>query len=141
MWGGNAFDNLQESNAPQHMSQVVETLRTTAEASNAANVVVFVKEALTSKHFAHNARSFSFIREQVKSNAQLYTNLQEPFNTTAFSALFQNVQVYTIQSVDELSALVAQLTADLTASTQAQNVVLVVIKESVDNSNLDTIVE
>ena len=123
------------------MQHVVETLRTVAEASNAANVVVVVKEALTSKQFVHNARSYNFIKDQVKSNAQLYTNLQEPFNTTAFSTLFQDVQVYTLQSVDELSALVAQLTADLTVSVQAQNVILVVIKESVDNSNLDTIVE
>ena len=106
MWGGNAFDNLQESHSPQHMSHVVDTLRTVAEASNAANVVVIVKEALTSRHFVHNARSYDFIKDQVKSNAQLYTNLQEPFNTTAFSALFQNVQVYTLQSVEELSTLV-----------------------------------
>jgi len=112
-----------------------------ADASNAANVVVVVKEAFTSRQFVNNAKSYSFIKEQVKSHAQLYTNLQEPFNTTTFSALFQNVQAYSLQSVDELTTLVGQLSADLTASTQAQNVVLVVIKESVDNSKIDTIVE
>jgi hypothetical protein len=123
------------------MGQVVETLRTVAEASSAANVVVIVKEAFTSRQFVHNAKSYDFIRSQVKSHAQLYTNLQEPFNTTALSTLFQDVQAYTLQSVDELTTLVSQLTADLTASTKAQNVVLVVIKESVDNANIDSIVE
>lgn len=141
MWGGQAFDSLTESHSPQHMELVVESLRTAADASNAANVVVIVKEAFTSRQFVSNAKSYNFIREQVKSHAQLYTNLQEPFNTTAFSALFQNVQAYTLQSVDELATLVEQLTTDLTASTSAQNVVLVVIKESVANSNIDTIVK
>lgn len=47
MWGQSAFDDVTESNKPQHMQQVVELLQTAAEASKAANLVVIVKEAFT----------------------------------------------------------------------------------------------
>lgn len=123
------------------MQQVVELLQTAADASKSANLVVIVKEAMTTKHFVHNARQFDFIRQEVQQSAKVFTNLEEPFNVTTFRASHDNVLSYTLQSITELNDLVNQLSADLNSSNSTQNVVIVLVKESVDYIDLDTIVE
>ena len=73
-----------------------ESFPSAAEASNAANVVVIVKEGLTSRHLARNARTFDFIKSQLRAHAELYTNLEESFNITTFNAAYDNVLSYTL---------------------------------------------
>jgi hypothetical protein len=51
------------------------------------------------------------------------------------------VKVYTLSAEADLDTLVAQLTDDLTASSLTQNVVLVLIKDTVENVFVDTVVE
>ena len=71
MWSEKAFDRVREYHEPQTAQLALDSLKSAAEASNATNVVVIVKEGLTSKHLAHNAKHLEFIKNQFSSHAAL----------------------------------------------------------------------
>lgn len=107
MWSEKAFDEVRESHEPQHIELVLDSLTSAADASNASNVVVIVKEGLSSRHLAKNARNYNFIKSQLINHARLYTNLEESLNATTFKAAYDNVLSYTLSSTDELESLIA----------------------------------
>jgi pyruvate kinase len=127
MWSQKAFADVKETHEPQHMQLVLEAFKSAAATSQAANVVVITKEGLTSRHLARNAKNYDFIKSQLKTHAELYTNLEEPFNATTFKESYETVLSYSLESVVEVETLAKQLEEDLNSSKGQQNVVVIVV--------------
>jgi hypothetical protein len=87
------------------MTNVLDLIQNSVEGSKAVNVVAIVKEGLSSRELVHHAKNYDFLKKQIQTNAQMYSNLAEPFDTYAFAESFNGTSTYTLQTLEELSTL------------------------------------
>lgn len=123
------------------MSNVLDKLSSVVEASQAVNVIAIVQEGLTSNELMKHARNFDFIKQQILTNSEMYSNLREPFDTVAFASSFNGSSTYTLQNMEELTTLTEAVQDKLKLSHAQPKVIEVIVKQTVHTQNLDKIAE
>jgi hypothetical protein len=86
MWSQHAFTDIKESASAMQMTTVIDKLASVVEASQAVNVVAIVQEGLTSRELVMHAKNFDFLKQQIQTHSEMYSNLREPFDSGAFAA-------------------------------------------------------
>jgi hypothetical protein len=69
MWSEKAFPETRESPAAMEMPDVMETIKKTVQSSNPKNIIVVVKDGLSSKEFVMNAKKFTYLKSLVIDHA------------------------------------------------------------------------
>jgi hypothetical protein len=103
--------------------------------------VAIVKEGLTSRDLVKHAKNLNYLKTQISEHAEMYSNLQEQFNTEAFEGLYNGTTTYTLQTLEELTALREALTEQLNQSSVNPTVIEVIVKEAISTYDLDQIIE
>jgi hypothetical protein len=81
-------------------------MKAISEATHMAQVVVVVKEGMTSRDLISSARSFDFLKAKILSNSHTYLNVEGGFSDSEFGRLMgQPTATYTVESTDELAVL------------------------------------
>lgn len=141
MWGQHAFDRIKEIPTSMQVSDAMEIIKERVEGSSTVNVVAVVKEGLTSQELVHIGKKCTFLRSQVQGHSELYSNLQDQFNSSAFEQLFNGTSTYTLQTIEELSALEETLAEQFKESTANPTVIEVIVKQGVSIESFDKIIE
>jgi hypothetical protein len=55
---------------------VLSVITQSEKSSNAQNLIVVVKDGLSSREFTKNAKSFEYLKSKVIENGNLFTNLR-----------------------------------------------------------------
>jgi len=76
------------------MNDVMTAINKVNESSNPKNIIVLVKDGLSSKEFVLNAKKFTYLRSLVVDHSEMYTNLREPFNVEAFQTVYTSSKTY-----------------------------------------------
>jgi hypothetical protein len=139
MWSEKAFPQTRESPAAMEMPDVMENINKAIQSSAPQNVLVLVKDGLSSKEFVMNARKFTYLRSLVIDHAQMFTNLREQFNVEAFESEYTTSKTYPIQSVEEVDLLTSTFANQL--NTNETNYIVIPIHKTVATKDLDTIIE
>jgi hypothetical protein len=96
MWSEKAFPETRESPAAMEMPDVMESIKKVVQSSNPKNIIVVVKDGLSSKEFVMNAKKFTYLKSLVIDHAQMYTNLREQFNVESFEAEYTTSKTYPV---------------------------------------------
>lgn len=87
MW--TSTDEGAHSREQQHAINITEAINVISEFATeyeSPNIVAIVVEGMTSRELVINAKEFPYLRKVIK-NAQMYTNLKDPFVFEAFKLL------------------------------------------------------
>lgn len=141
MWSDHAFTGIKESASAFQMTNILDKISSLVEASKTVNVVVIVKEGMSSKELVVSAKKFDFLKKQIQSKSELYSNLREPFDTVAFAEAFNGTTTYTLQSMEELNTLAETIQEQLNSSTIQPKVVEVIVKQAIPTESIDQIAE
>ena len=76
MWSKKAFAQTKESPAALETEDVISQITQADKSSNTHNLIVVVKDGLSTREFYNNAKSFDYLRTKVVENGNLFTNLR-----------------------------------------------------------------
>lgn len=87
MWSEKAFDRPREFQGLVGSTQVIDQLKASAEATQMQNLIVVLKEGLTSKDLVSNARNFEYLKPKILEHSHAYTNVENGFSISEFERL------------------------------------------------------
>lgn len=108
---------------------------------DATNVVVVVKEGLTSQQLAMNAANYPYLAGHLKLNSFTYSNVEGGFDTPAYESSIHAHQKYSLDSLADLPQLTQKMSADLQSTNALFKISLVVVSSSIPNSQVDQVVK
>jgi hypothetical protein len=108
---------------------------------DATNVVVVVKEGLTSEELAFNAAKYPFLGSLLKLNSFTFTNVQGGFDPHSYESSVHAHQKYTLESLADLPELTQKVSADLKSTNALFKISLVLVSASVPNAQVDKVVK
>ena len=108
---------------------------------DATNVVVVVKEGLTSQELAVNAAGYPFLGSRLRTNSFTYSNVQGGFDSESYENTIHAHQKYTLESLADLPQLTQKVSADLQSTNAVYKISLVLVSASIPNSQIDKVVQ
>lgn len=104
---------------------------------DATNVVVIVKEGLTSSALVQNVNQYKYLGNQIKSNSLTYVDVEGGFDTSAYEGFIHAHQKYTLESLADLDNLSAKVVSDLKSTNALFKVTLLTVSADISNAELD----
>ena len=104
---------------------------------DATNVVVIVKEGLTSQALATNANQFSYLGSKLAQNSFTYTDVEGGFDTSAYEGAIHAHSTYTLESLADLDSVSDKIVGDLRSTNALFKITLLTITQDVPISALD----
>ena len=108
---------------------------------DATNVVVIVKEGLTSKVLASNAHQFAYLGSKLAQNSFTYTDVEGGFDTSAYEGSIHAHETYTLDKLADLDSVTDKIKGDLRSTNALFKITLLTVTQNVPISALDNIVE
>lgn len=108
---------------------------------DATNVVVVVKEGLTSQQLALNAANYPYLGSRLMLNSFTFSNVEGGFDTSAYESAIHAHQKYSLEDLADLPQLSEKIGADLQSTNALFKISLVVVSSTIPNSQVDEIVK
>lgn len=104
---------------------------------DATNVVVIVKEGLTSQVLAANAHQFGYLGSKLAQNSFTYTDVEGGFDTSAYEGSIHAHETYTLDTLADLDSVTNKIKSDLVSTNALFKITFLTVTHNVPISALD----
>jgi hypothetical protein len=102
--GASANDKPVEVQAPVTFDSVVSKYQEVA--AGKTNILVFVKEGLTTSNFANAGKDYAYVKDKIMGHSYIYTDVNSGFDLAAFEKNIDPVYMkYDIESLADLDSV------------------------------------
>ena len=134
-------DKPEENTSPVKFADVLGKYKEFVGEKN-TNVLVFVKEGLTSQDFAKYASQYPFLHEKIANGHSFtFSNVNGGFDLSNYESHIGAHQKYTLNDLADLEPVTESIIADLKSTNALFKVSIVNIGVGVSSEKLDSIVQ